>query len=314
MENGDKGQKIFHIYHKFYNVMSFKFKELNKIELKFMANDILKLDIEDIVKQKMLPLIINALFKLFINKNENNELFWNVIDNLSHVLTVRPAASEDIFHELNIYRIVINHELLHPVNNPETTTSSAIEKNGVMCICPEANIRKTHECYSCHKTVHKHCFIWQISSFICPDCMLFHLDPFFPVIHRLIPVSILKTDKIYKFYIEEQYYNQKNLMLSVRSLRIYSGVDNQKYNDFECSFPQKGVMRLNGTIIHTFKPDKPNVPRRKDSPINIPLVNLNKNTVKRGQNVLLFEVDPAYEYENSSLIFVAFVVETKKVN
>ena len=294
--------------------MSFRFKEFNRVELRFLANDVLRIDLEDSTKPKMLPVIINAIFKTFLSKNNNNEMFWEVIDQLAHFVKIVQSEDETIFRTLNIKMIEINHMIPRPTMISPASQPIGIDKNGVLCICPDSTIRKTHECYNCQRQSHRHCFIWQSSPFLCPICMMNYQDPFYKILYTIIPPSQLKAEKVFKFHISDEFMDKPNLHLTIRALRIFQGPDIQKFNDFECSFPQKGVVRLNGSLIHTFKPDKQGMPRRKDFPLNLSLSTGAKSKVQKGLNMLLFEIDNSFEYEHSSLIFSVSVAEYLSVS
>ncbi len=74
------------------------------------------------------------------------------------------------------------------------------------------------------------------------------------------------------------------------------------------SFPQKGTLKLNNFTIETFKPDKPDVPKRKDKPIILSLSENVKNCLKKGLNLFFFEFDEEYEdHEDIKYIFNLFI-------
>ncbi len=63
-------------YHKFFNVFAYKFRKFNKLELKFLANEILEIEIKESNKANLLPILINEIYTAIIFKEDNLKLFW----------------------------------------------------------------------------------------------------------------------------------------------------------------------------------------------------------------------------------------------
>ena len=79
--------------HIFYNVLSLKFREMTKYDLKFLGNQILNLDLQESHKNKFIPLLIGEIYKVFSIRHQQNNLFWKIVDFLSHFMTV------SLYHE-----------------------------------------------------------------------------------------------------------------------------------------------------------------------------------------------------------------------
>ncbi len=289
--------KTFKEYHQFYNVIAYKFRELNKIELKFLSHDILKLSIPDARKSKILPDVINEVYKVILMKNQNNDLFWQVANFLCSYINVihSEIESEVIFKSLNIKLIEIYHSLRPPPNKDGLCLANAgISKDNIVCICQDdtTRIRMTNICYNCRKETHKKCFQWSKESFICPQCILDNYDPFYRPLSLVSDPQILKNNTIIQFFLHEEDFTGDNLLI-IKCIRIGCDIES-KYNEMEINFPQKGCVKINGLKAKDFKPDKELSPKRKDIPI-MQSLSAKKNILKRGLNNFLCEYDAEYE-------------------
>lgn len=77
-------------YHKFHNVMTFRFKKFSKFELKFLALEILDLvKVKNIhMKSEIMPYLINEIYSVILFKNDNPKMFWKMANYLSNFIQV----------------------------------------------------------------------------------------------------------------------------------------------------------------------------------------------------------------------------------
>ena len=305
-------------YHKFFNVFAYKFRKFNKLELKFLANEILEIDIKDNHKAKILPILINEIYSVIIFKEENAKTFWQVVDYLSHFIKIvnQKSRTDSVFKQLNIKGIEIYHTKESPIYNEKHNKGHlTIFKNKKVCICEEKNnsIRKTHHCYNCENECHKNCLTWKKGNFICPTCILDFFDPLYSTKQKLFQPQILLNKHMYQFYLNKDVFKENNYLV-IKCIKSNPQV-NIKYNDSEINFPQKSIIKLNNLTIENFKPDKPNNPKRRDKTIILALSENVKNCLKKGLNLFYCEFDEEYEdNEHIKYIFNVYICEKLRSN
>ena len=154
--------------HIFYNVLSLKFREMTKYDLKFLGIRVLGLNLQETHKNKFIPLLIGEIYKKFVNRHRENDLFWRIADFLSHFMTVSLFHPEQfpIFARLSVGEMVIRHNQKRPdftrLSRLHLKKSECILKpSGICCLCTDNEpIRKVHKCYVCGIKAHKACFFW----------------------------------------------------------------------------------------------------------------------------------------------------------